>query len=103
MKKFSLIGMKQFFIFIYIYSLHTDFLMWRGHLTRIICTPFGKDSWAMAVTLFGGTYYMSEVETAENERKRKEMSDREKEMTYWGYKFEQYVTSGKFDFKFSIT
>lgn len=78
-------------------SLHTDFLMWRGHLTRIICTPFGKDSWAMAVTLFGGTYYMSEVETAENERKRKEMSDREKEMTYWGYKFEQYVTSDKKD------
>lgn len=50
----------------------------------------------MAVTLFGGTYYMSEVETAENEKRRNEMNEREKEMSYWGYKFEQYVTCGKF-------
>ncbi|XP_071813014.1 decapping and exoribonuclease protein-like [Apostichopus japonicus] len=78
-------------------SLNTDFLMWRGHLTKIICTPFQKDSWSMAVTLFGGTYYMSEVETAENEKRRNEMNEREKEMSYWGYKFEQYVTCDQKD------
>lgn len=78
-------------------SLKSDFVMWRGHLTKILCTPYIKDSWAMAVSLFHGTYFMSEVETEENEKRRKEMNEREKEMTYWGYKFEQYVTSAKKD------
>ncbi|XP_033108437.1 decapping and exoribonuclease protein-like [Anneissia japonica] len=75
-------------------SLNTDFIAWRGHITKILCTPYEqREGWMMAVTLFHGTYYISEVETKENEARRKNMSDREKEMTYWGYKFEQYMTS----------
>ncbi|XP_071962628.1 decapping and exoribonuclease protein-like [Antedon mediterranea] len=75
-------------------SLNTDFVAWRGHFTKIMCTPYEqREGWMMAVTLFRGTYYISEVETKENKERRKNMSDREKEMGYWGYKFEQYMTS----------
>ncbi|XP_072168245.1 decapping and exoribonuclease protein-like [Diadema setosum] len=74
--------------------LKADFVMWRGHMTKFLCTPYeNREGWAMAVTLFRGTYYISEVETEENRRRRKEMSEKENEMSYWGYKFEQYVTS----------
>lgn len=72
-------------------------------MTKFLCTPYeDREGWAMAVTLFRGTYYISEVETEENRARRKGMSDREQEMSYWGYKFEQYVTSGNwtlFDIK----
>ncbi|XP_783738.3 decapping and exoribonuclease protein [Strongylocentrotus purpuratus] len=74
--------------------INADFVMWRGHMTKFLCTPYeDREGWAMAVTLYRGTYYISEVETEENRARRKGMSDREQEMSYWGYKFEQYVTS----------
>ncbi|XP_072022223.1 decapping and exoribonuclease protein-like [Amphiura filiformis] len=74
--------------------LLADFIAWRGHFTKLLCTPYEKrEGWAMAVTLFNGTWYISEVETQENRHRRKNMNSRELEMTYWGYKFEQYVTS----------
>ncbi|XP_071508160.1 decapping and exoribonuclease protein-like [Diadema antillarum] len=74
--------------------LNADFVTSRGHMTKFLCTPYeNREGWAMAVTLFRGTYYISEVETEENRRQREAMSEKEKEMTFWGYKFEQYVTS----------
>ncbi|XP_068674928.1 decapping and exoribonuclease protein-like [Montipora foliosa] len=75
-------------------SLHTDFITWRGHLTKIMCTPYEKrDSWQMAATLYNGTIYISEVETEENRHKRENMEEKHKEMCYWGYNFESFVTS----------
>ncbi|XP_071508159.1 decapping and exoribonuclease protein-like [Diadema antillarum] len=74
--------------------LNADFVTSRGHMTKFLCTPYeNREGWAMAVTLFRGTYYISEVETEEKRRRREAMSEKEKEMTFWGYKFEQYVTS----------
>lgn len=75
-------------------SLHTDFITWRGHLTKIMCTPYEtRESWQMAATLYNGTIYISEVETEENRHKRENMEEKHKEMCYWGYSFESYVTS----------
>ncbi|XP_072175241.1 decapping and exoribonuclease protein-like [Diadema setosum] len=74
--------------------LNADFVTSRGHMTKFLRTPYeNREGWAMAVTLFRGTYYISEVETEEKRRLREAMSEKEKEMTFWGYKFEQYVTS----------
>lgn len=75
-------------------SLHTDFITWRGHLTKIMCTPYEKrESWQMAATLYNGTIYVSDVETEENKHKRQNMEEKHKEMCFWGYNFESYVTS----------
>ena len=46
----------------------------------------------MAATLHNGTIYMSEVETEEGKDRRRNMEPHHKEMCYWGYKFEDYVT-----------
>lgn len=76
------------------FSLHTDFITWRGHLTKIMCTPYEtRESWQMAATLYNGTIYISEVETEENRARRVNMDEKHKEMCYWGYNFESYVTS----------
>ncbi|XP_041363441.1 decapping and exoribonuclease protein-like isoform X2 [Gigantopelta aegis] len=81
-------------------SLHTDFICWRGLLTKLLCTPFeNRDDWCIAVCLFNGTYYLCEFDTEKKEREKRSMSDRQDEMCYWGWKFEQYVTADKPDGK----
>uniref|UniRef100_S4RUU6 Decapping nuclease n=1 Tax=Petromyzon marinus TaxID=7757 RepID=S4RUU6_PETMA len=74
------------------WCLHTDVVTWRGHLTKVACTPYERhEGWLMAVTLLAGTRYMSEMETEEARRQRGTRDARQREMTYWGYKFEQYL------------
>lgn len=38
---------------------------------------------------------MCEFDTEEKIEQLRSLDDRNKEMSYWGWKFEQYVTSGK--------
>ena len=78
----------------YFFSLHTDFITWRGLLTKIMCTPYEtRESWQMAAVLHNGTIYIMEIETEENKDKRENMEERHKEMCYWGHNFESYCTS----------
>ncbi|XP_060696600.1 decapping and exoribonuclease protein [Hemiscyllium ocellatum] len=77
-------------------QLHTDFITWRGHLTKILTTPYeNREGWMLAVTLFHGTYYMSEVETEEARRQREQRTEMQEELIYGGYKFEQYLCADK--------
>lgn len=84
-------------VFIQVYyflRLYTDFVTWRGHVTKLLCTPYEyKESWQMALSLHKGTIYLSEVETWQARERRLNQSARQDEMCYWGYKFEDYVTS----------
>nr|XP_047135785.1 decapping and exoribonuclease protein-like isoform X2 [Hydra vulgaris] len=74
-------------------SLNTDFVTWRGHLTKILCAPYeNNEPWKMAATLFNGTIYISEVETEKAKFDRSNRSPKHQEMCYWGYKFESYLT-----------
>ena len=76
------------------HSIHTDFVSWRGHFTKIFCTPYeSREPWQLAATRYQGTIYISEVETAEAREKRKNISPKQDEMCYWGLKFEDYVTT----------
>ncbi|KAK7093405.1 decapping and exoribonuclease protein-like [Littorina saxatilis] len=77
-------------------SLHTDFVCWRGLLTRLMCTPYeNKDDWKIAVTKFRGTYFLCEFETERKKQREEQMTQQQDEMSYWGWKFEQYVTADK--------
>ncbi|XP_060095066.1 decapping and exoribonuclease protein isoform X1 [Heteronotia binoei] len=72
--------------------LNTDFVTWRGHLTKVLTTPYEKqDGWLLAVSLFRGTLYISEFETDSARRQREQRSEMLKELTYMGYKFEHYM------------
>ncbi|KAM4530275.1 decapping and exoribonuclease protein isoform 1-T4 [Odontesthes bonariensis] len=73
-------------------ALDVDFVTWRGHLTKLLTTPYEtKEGWLLAVTRFNGTLYISEVETEAARWEREHRTERNKEMMYWGYKFEQYT------------
>uniref|UniRef100_H3DKU9 Decapping and exoribonuclease protein n=1 Tax=Tetraodon nigroviridis TaxID=99883 RepID=H3DKU9_TETNG len=73
-------------------ALEADFVTWRGHLTKLLTTPYeSREGWLLAVTLFKGTLYISEVETEAARKERESRTERHEEMTYWGYKFEQYM------------
>ncbi|XP_026542689.1 decapping and exoribonuclease protein isoform X2 [Notechis scutatus] len=72
--------------------LNADFVTWRGHLTKVLTTPYeSREGWLLAVTLFRGTLYISEFETEAARREREQRSEMLKELMYMGYKFEQYM------------
>lgn len=48
----------------------------------------------LAASKFRGTIYISEVETEAARANRVTRSERQEEMMYWGYKFEQYTCAG---------
>lgn len=76
--------------------IDTDFVTWRGHLTKLLTTPYEtRDGWLLAVTKFKGTLYVSEVETEAACTQRQNCAEKHKEMMYWGYKFEQYMCAGR--------
>ncbi|XP_049600209.1 decapping and exoribonuclease protein [Syngnathus scovelli] len=79
-------------------SFDVDFVTWRGHLTKLLTTPYEtQEGWLLAVTKFKGTLYISEVETDAARRDRENRTRRHQEMMYWGYKFEQYMCADKMD------
>lgn len=77
-------------------ALDADFVTWRGHLTKLLTTPYEtREGWLLAVTRFRGTLYISEVETEAARREQENRTERHDQMMYWGYKFEQYTCAGR--------
>ncbi|VDN38195.1 unnamed protein product, partial [Cylicostephanus goldi] len=67
-----------------------DFVSWRGLLTRIAATPFcPKESWQFTAARVGGVIFLCE---GDRYRRMEAMTPREQMATYWGFKFEQYMT-----------
>ena len=89
------VSLKDIKLFLFkLRSLNTDFICWRGLITKILCTPYeNREGWKIAITLYNHTYYMCEFDTDARKEQRKSESHYQKVLTYGGYKFEQYVTS----------
>uniref|UniRef100_A0A2C9JG92 Decapping nuclease n=2 Tax=Biomphalaria glabrata TaxID=6526 RepID=A0A2C9JG92_BIOGL len=76
--------------------LNTDFVCWRGLLTKLACIPYeNKEDILLAVINFRGTYYMCEYHTESKVEQIKNETPRQKEMCAWGFKFEQYMTADR--------
>ena len=72
--------------------LEMEFVCFRGLLTVIACTPYeNRESWSILATKFQKTIFLWQVKTRDNS----DDNPRLKEMTLWGYKFEQYLCAGK--------
>ena len=62
-------------------------------LTKMLCSLYNhQEPWKVAATLHQGTIYLQEIETEEKRRREAEMPEKQREMSYWGLKFENYVT-----------
>ncbi|KAM8952762.1 decapping and exoribonuclease protein [Pelodytes ibericus] len=77
-----------------------DFVTWRGHLTKILCTPYEtQEGWLLGVTLFKGTLYISERETEAARKKTEERTTQQDRLMYSGYKFESHLCADSPDTK----
>ena len=82
--------------FLFIRKLNTDFICFRGLLTKMLCTPYERNAgWKIAITLHNGTYYLCEFDTEQQKIFKQRVTESEMEVCCWGWKFEQYLTSGR--------
>lgn len=85
------------------YSLETSldrakFFCYRGLMTCVACTPYeNREPWKIVALLHKGSIYLCARDTDEKINKKINMTDREKQFTSWGYKFEQYMLSDEPD------
>lgn len=80
----------------HLFSLNTDFICWRGLLTKLLAVPYEKQSdFLFSVIYYKKTWYLCEHETEKQQFERLNENDQNKKFQYWGHKFETYVSSGK--------
>lgn len=79
-------------------QVSTDFVCWRGLMTKILCTPYeNREGWKIAAARYRNCIYLCEYDTHQKLEDKRCEEPRQKEMTYWGLKFEQYVTTDSKD------
>lgn len=83
-----------------IFRLKVEFLCYRGLLTHVMDSVFHYEPWSLLVTNWKGTLYLSEIKNPENYNIPKAKMDM---FSSWGYKFEQYLSTGKFCYLFVST
>ena len=66
--------------------LETDFITYRGVLTKILVTPFVRDKWLIGATKFKGTIYLCPY------YEHVQLDKVGNEMSYGGLRFEHYLT-----------
>uniref|UniRef100_A0A1I7UIZ0 Decapping nuclease n=2 Tax=Caenorhabditis tropicalis TaxID=1561998 RepID=A0A1I7UIZ0_9PELO len=70
-----------------------DFVCWRGLLTKVSATIYNKDEgWIIKAIRRKGVIFLMEEKTEKARQRELNQTDMEKRMSYWGHKFEQYVT-----------
>uniref|UniRef100_T1JH46 Decapping nuclease n=1 Tax=Strigamia maritima TaxID=126957 RepID=T1JH46_STRMM len=75
-------------------NLSADFVCYRGLLSLLLCTPYEKnDGWIICATKYDNIIYLCQYDTPEKIEREQNATDREKRMSSWGYKFEQYLSS----------
>ncbi|XP_050358377.1 decapping nuclease DXO homolog [Nymphalis io] len=74
------------------------FFCYRGLMTCVASTPYEKkEPWEIVAILHKGNIYLCARDTPDKTKRKKEMSERDKQFTSWGFKFEQYILSDKPD------
>lgn len=70
-----------------------NFVCWRGIFTKLAATPYEeRESWLLAAVRFQDVIFLMQIETEQEKERCAKMTERDKRMTYWGHRFERYVT-----------
>lgn len=76
--------------------LSSDVVCFRGLLRLIMCTPYEhKDAWIILATKYKGTIYLCALDTEKQIQDRTNQSATQTRIFSYGFKFEQYILSGK--------
>lgn len=77
-------------------KINVDFVCFRGLLRLLMCTPYeNRDPWIILATKFKGTIYLCAHETEQKQTERLNTSDTSQRILSYGFKFEQYMLTGK--------
>ncbi|KAJ1951275.1 decapping endonuclease targeting mRNA [Linderina macrospora] len=75
---------------------HSDFVMYRGMLTKMFITPYSlRDSWTMNAMRVGSTIYVEDNVTDDVIAQRNGSSEKHEKLMYSGYRFETLSTIDK--------
>merc|ERR1719285_888607 len=70
-----------------------DFICYRGALQSIMNTPYEKSqAWITRIMRWKDTFFFCEVLTDEDRNQFRTKNEKDQRFTYWGYKFEDYLT-----------
>lgn len=77
-------------------KINVDFVCFRGLLRLLMCTPYeNRDPWIILASKFMGTIYLCAYETEQKQAERINTSDSSRRILSYGFKFEQYMLTGK--------
>lgn len=76
-------------------SLNNSFISYRRTLISIMCSAYHQETFRLMASLFNGSIYLCSLETPQEKQKRQMRTRQEDKFCAWGYKFEQYMLSGK--------
>lgn len=77
--------------------LAADVVCFRGLLRLLMCTPYeNRDGWIILATKYRRTIYLCARKTDEERLKRMHETKRMRRIFSYGFKFEQYMMSGKY-------
>uniref|UniRef100_A0AC35TQL2 Decapping nuclease n=1 Tax=Rhabditophanes sp. KR3021 TaxID=114890 RepID=A0AC35TQL2_9BILA len=75
-----------------------DMVCWRGILTKIGCVPYlGDDVFRIAAVWYNNVIFLCELPTEVGLERQANASEYEIKASYWGHKFEQFVTMDDID------
>ncbi|KAI8356103.1 hypothetical protein EDC96DRAFT_261549 [Choanephora cucurbitarum] len=73
-----------------------DIVTWRGIMTKILCTPYARrEPWELRATRYKDTIYLEEQTTEQKKQQESQATEKQKRMSYWGYRFETLCTLSK--------
>lgn len=76
--------------------LTPDIVCFRGLLRLIMCTPYERrDAWIILATKYKGTIYLCARDTEKQTQERNNQTEVTKRILSYGFKFEQYILTGK--------
>lgn len=76
--------------------LAADVVCFRGLLRLLMCTPYeNRDAWIILATKYKGTIYLCAKNTDAKLRENANLTERTKTIFSYGFKFEQYLFTGK--------
>ena len=71
----------------------TQFVCFRGCLSTLMASPYERrESWTISAVKYQSTIFIHKEETREQRERRLNASERDKRMSSWGYKFEEYLS-----------
>lgn len=76
-------------------KLDNCFISYRRTLIGIMCSAYHNEQVRFVGSLFKGSIYLCSLETPQEKQRRQTRNRQEEKFCAWGYKFEQYLLSGK--------